>query len=248
MSLLLTTLGSREVEYPEQPTELIKWDGSENINLVIDGNSHYAVWVYPKIEDVGNLNSLRSNSKASSVNLAIPGQSWNDMKQSPESTDNAWVEGKLNVLVVGETTNSVFGGSTGSPVRTTTEQVIQDAMQYISSRKLKHDWVILLCGTIPRGGSSAYSAQNALALDVDDYMSKNYKDMGAHGFCDFRESPYFDNDGTSTNSSEKWMGISGLSQETTVPFIHPLGVARVSFANRIAESLQKLELPINTGG
>ena len=235
--LLLTTSAPPEVV---EPTPLLPWDGSVPINLVIDANSHYADWVYSPIQLVAPLSNLVSASGASTRNFAVPGQAWSDMRLNASTTDAAWVEGKKNVLVCGETTNSIFGGTSGAPVRTTREQVISDAQQFIAGRLALHPWIVLLCGTIPRGGTPAFAAKNALAESCDDYMAANFRDMGAHAYCDFRADPWFDNDGTSINSTNVWMGVPNLSVESTPEYIHPMGAARGAFAGRIATALQTL--------
>lgn len=232
--MIITLAAGRAV-----PT-LLKWDGTTALNVAVDGNSHYAQWVANAIDTVGDFATLMTASSATHGNVAIPGQAWLDMALNAADIDALWSPSRTNVLVIGETTNSVFGGSTGSPIRTTRDQVIQDAQRYIAARRAAHPWIILLCGTIPRGGTVDYAAQNALAKDCDDYMAGNFRDMGAHAYCDLRADPYFDGTGTDTSATAPWMGISGLCLETAVPYIHPLGAARTAFANRIAAALQTL--------
>ena len=222
----------------ETPIARLLWDGSVPINIVIDANSHYAEWVYSSIEQIGAIRELVTTAGATTRNLAVPGQAWSDMLLNASTTDAAWVEDKKNVLICGETTNSVFGGTSGAPVRTTREQVIADASQYIAGRRATHDWIVLLCGTIPRGGTPAFAAKNALAESCDDYMQLNYRDMGAHAYCDFRADPYFDNDGTDVDSTIQWMGLPNLSVEPSPEYIHPMGGARAAFAARIAAAVQ----------
>lgn len=223
-----------------EPEPLLAWDKTIPINVVVDGNSHYAQWVYPAINTVGEFGALMARSGASSSNFAVPGQTWSDMALNASSTDAAWVAGKVNVLVCGEGTNTFHGGGTGAPVRTTVEDEITDARQFIAGRLARNPWRVVLCGTIPRGGRTEDAPKNALTKSSDDYKAANFRDMGAHAYCDFRASPYFDGDGNSTASTIPWMGVSGLCQETAAPFIHPIGAPRTAFAGRIAAALQTL--------
>lgn len=240
MGISLLLLATSAPPVGVEPTPLLSWDGSVPINLVIDANSHYADWVYSPIERVGALASLVTASGATVTNLAVPGQSWSDMRLNAATTDAAWVAGKKNVLVCGETTNSIFGGTSGAPVRTTRDQVISDAQQFIAGRLARNPWLVALCGTIPRGGRPEDAEKNALAQASDDYKAANFRDMGAHAYCDFRADPWFDNDGTSINSTNVWMGVPNLSVESTPEYIHPMGAARGAFAGRIATALQTL--------
>lgn len=238
LALLAASGGHGGGTTPAPTVAPLRWDGSTPIHVTVDANSHYAKWAYPAINEVGALATLLRGAGATATNVAIPGQTWADMRMNAQDVDGAYVDGKTNVLVCGDTTNSIFGGWSG--VTYGVDGTLAEARRYLAARRAAHpDWIILVCGTIPRGGTPDYAQANADARTVDETMRADLADLGAHGYCDFRADPYFDDDGTDAAASG-WMGVSGLCMEDAAPFIHPLGAARDSFAARIASALQTL--------
>lgn len=244
MSLLLSLLASSGgvgvsvVPTPNTPLKL-----SPNVHVHVDANSLFAKWISPGIETVGNLGAAIKTAGATSSNTAIPGQTWDDMRLRADDVDAAYVPGKTNVLITGETTNQVYN------LGSTTEQAIQKAQQYISARRAVHsDWIILLVGTIPRADlatAELNKAANQRLVEVDRYQRSHLRDIGAHGWVDVRgfapewfslredgmTAPFMDSLGTCNSYNGK-----------APDMVHPIGEARVAFANAIHDSLMRLSI------
>lgn len=240
MDLLLSLLASSGSTGTVQvPTHYLTI--SPSVHVHVDANSLFAKWIAPGIETVGDLGAAIKASGATSSNTAIPGQSWDDMRLRADDVDAAYVPGKTNVLITGETTNQVYN------LGSTTEQTIQKAQQYITARKAAHpDWIILLVGTIPRADLATPElnrAANQRLLEVDNYQRAHLQDMGVHGWVDVR------------SAAPEWFALrpDGMtapfmdslttcnSYDGKIPdMVHPIGEARIAFANAIAEGLLSL--------
>ena len=107
-------------------------DFNESYFIAVDGNSLYARWIAPAINEVSKFGALVKGSGANSGNVAIPGQTWADMIKNAADIDNLYVSGKKNILVIGETTNSVY--NEGASV----EKTVSDAKAYIAARRAAH--------------------------------------------------------------------------------------------------------------
>lgn len=220
---------------PAPAPALVAWNSGTHLH--VDGNSIYAAHLAQAMDTLIWEIAPFSTSGATRSNSAIAGQTWQDMKNNPGEVDAAWVAGKTNVLLLSETTNSVF--NEGKSV----SEIIQTATQYIAARQAAHPWRILLSGTIPRGGTASDATNNAKLSEVDAYMAANYKDMGAHGYVGFRDIPMYNHDGTTaapfTNYQTAW-------NETAAPWIHPKDGSTASntgkraMAAKIATALQQL--------
>lgn len=244
MSLLLSLLassGGAGTSTAPAPTQLLKL--SPNVHVHVDANSLFARWIAPGVETVGNLGAAINSAGATSSNTAIPGQSWDDMRLRADDVDAAYVPGKTNVLITGETTNQVYNAGS------TVEQTIQKAQQYISARKAVHpDWIILLVGTIPRADlatAELNKAANQRLVEVDSYQRSHLQDMGVHGFVDVRSyaPEWFSlrTDGTTAPFMDSIETCNSYDRE--VPdMVHPIGEARVAFANAIHNSLMRIEM------
>lgn len=238
LSLLASSGGGGGAPVPA-PTPRLKL--SQNVHIHVDANSLFAKWIAPGIETVGDLGAAIKAAGATSSNTAIPGQSWDDMRLRADDVDAAYVPGKTNVLITGETTNQVYN------LGSTTEQTIQKAQQYITARKLAHpDWIILLVGTIPRADlatAELNKAANQRLLEVDSYQRAHLQDIGVHGFVDVR------------GFAPEWFALR--ADGMTAPFmdslttcnsydgqnpdmVHPINAPRTAFANAIAAVLPTL--------
>lgn len=200
------------------------------IHVHIDANSIYASWVYSPIEQIDQFNTLVSTSGITVTNTSIPGQAWSGMTSAATDVDGAYDAGKTNVLVIGETTNSVFNDSR------TTAQTISDFQTYLAGRLAAHPWqYVVMMGTVPRGGTAGDATNNARLVEVDDTIRSNLATYGLDAFVYYRDLAYFDGTG---NTQAGFMTSTATCLESTSPFIHPVNAARQAVANRIARDLQ----------
>lgn len=242
MSLLLSLLassGGGGVASVPAPVPRLKL--GQNVHIHVDANSLFARWIAPGIEAIGNLGAAINSAGATSSNTAIPGQSWDDMRLRADDVDAAYVPGKTNVLITGETTNQVYNAGS------TVEQTIQKAQQYITARKLAHpDWIILLVGTIPRADLATAElnrAANQRLVEVDAYHKANMRDVGVHGFVDIREfAPEWfalRSDGATAAFMDSLETCN--SYDGKVPdMVHPVNAARTAFADAVALGITQL--------
>lgn len=244
MSLLLSLLASSggvRVDATPAPAPIPRLKLGQDVHIHIDANSLFARWIAPGLETVGNFGKLVSSSGATASNSAIPGQTWDDMRLAASDVDSAYIPGKTNVLVTGETTNQVYNA--GSSV----EQTIQKAQQYITARKLAHpDWIILLVGTIPRADLATPELNrvaNQKLIEVDAYHKANMLDVGVHGFVDIRRfAPEWfalRPDGATAAFMDSLETCN--SYDGKVPdMVHPINAARTAFADAIALGITQL--------
>lgn len=238
MSFLLAAAGPATAPQPA-PAKIV-WNNT--VNLHVDGNSIYAPWgskgmdqvIFEETPTIGTSGATRTNT-------AIAGQSWQDMIDNPADTDNAWVEGKTNVLLLSETHNTI-----ASKNKTATEN-IQLARQYIAARRAKHPWIILLVGTIPAGGNPdtltpggviTWGTANSRFTETDAYMAANYQDMGVHGYVDLRSIPMYNHDGSTIAA---FTAYAANWTETAAPYVHPNNGGKIPMAQKIGAAL--LDLP-----
>ena len=252
MSLLALLAAQQASSTPPDPGTVgpLAWDRSVTIKVTTWGNSHYStapgLGATAGIDQTGTFKTVLDNSGAARANLSVPGRTWRGMADHAADAIAAWSPlHDYNVIVVGETTNSIFGGSDGYAPRTTQAQVLADAHAAIDPILAAHPWIVLLCSTIPRGGTPDYTAQNALAQSVDTYMGSHLEEFGAHGFVNFRSSNSFNGDGTSyTSDTWQWMGSIGKDWDyLPPPYIHPAGEPYVAMADLIGDGLAALAAP-----
>lgn len=227
-------------------TPPLRWDGSTTIKVTVWGNSHYAIGSGAGLENVGGFKAVRDAAGAIAANLAVGGRTWRAMRDHAADVIASWSPlHDHNVLVVGENTNSIFGGSDGYTPRTTQAQVLADAHDALDPVLAAHPWTVLLCSTIPRGGTPAYATPNALAQSVDTYMGTHLAEFGADGFVNFRSSNWFNGDGTSyTSDTWQWMGSVGKDWDyLPPPYIHPAGEPYIAMADLIGDGLTALATP-----
>lgn len=241
-----------------------------NTNIVVDANSYYAHWVYDPIDKVGAFGQLLRERGASSKNVAIPGQTWRNMRMNLTDMVNSFDPAKENVLVCGETRNFVAQVSrrpepteeVPNPPEDTIEAwsaralrtVIKEATAYIAAAQAavrarygKGFDKVVLCGTIPNStlGDEAWKGfvpeMNQVLLQFDAYARTHYREMGADAFADFRtSSAWFGGDGT-TKPGFAQTQATVYEQLATGEWVHPTGAARDAFAEVIAQALKRLE-------
>lgn len=227
-----------------------------NTNIIIDANSYYAKWVYGPINEVGDLKKLLSEKGITSIsNVAIPGQTWANMRMNHSDVVNAYKPGMKNVLICGETRNWV-----ASTADATAEKAIKQATDYVqavtaairakyfsgdNSRKVFDK--IIICGTIPNStlGDEPWknniSGLNAVLAKFDELMRSGYKVLGFNAFVDFRaNTEFFGGDGTEKPGFAQNQSTV-LEQMGTGEYVHPTGVAREAFAAAIAAALKSVE-------
>lgn len=211
-------------------------DFNESYFIAVDGNSLYARWIAPAINEVSKFGALVKGSGANSGNVAVPGQTWADMIKNAADIDSLYVPGKKNILIIGETTNSIY--NEGASV----EKTVSDAKTYIAARRAAHKWEkIILCGTIPRADKSSQAENRALnqrLLEVDVRLRSDTSLYDA--WVDYRAY------------APQWYGLA--ADGATAPFmapgtcnvlsgkidmIHPIGAARDAYADAIADGLRR---------
>lgn len=218
-------------------------------NIVVDANSYYAKWSYDPIDKVGALGQLVRERGATSRNVAIPGQTWDNMRLNLADVVAAFDPAKANVLVCGETRNWV-----ASTAGATAEQAADQAKRYISAAQAavgerygKGFDRVVLCGTIPNStfGDEPWKTDvpgfNRVLIGVDSYARAHYREMGADAFADFRaNTQWFGGDGTSKPGFAQSQATV-LERVESGEWVHPIGAAREAFAAVIAETLKKAE-------
>ena len=212
----------------------------ETYNFVVDANSLYARWVAPGIQEVAGFKQLIQSTGANVGNCAIPGQTWADMTKNATDVQSLWRDGKKNILVTGETTNSIFVEGA------TVAKTVADAKAYIAARRASQKWdYVVLCGTIPRGDKATAQENvelNKRILDVDSQLKADTTLYDS--WVDFRAfSPEWfglRNDGYSA----KFMDSTATCNPTggRPDMIHPIGAPRDVFADAIADGLNRLSL------
>lgn len=211
-------------------------DFNESYFIAVDGNSLYARWIAPAINEVATFGALLKGSGANSGNVAIPGQTWADMIKNAADIDGLYVPGKKNILVIGETTNSIY--NEGASV----EKTVSDAKAYIAARRAAHKWEkIVLCGTIPRADRSISTENRSLNQRLLEVDARLRADTSLYDvWVDYRAY------------APQWYTLA--ADGATAPFmapgtcnilggqidmIHPIGAARDAYADAIADGLRR---------
>jgi hypothetical protein len=180
------------------------------LNVVCDGNSHIAgvggaqniprllaktapisvaTHLTPDATSLGT-GIWQSDKGVKVTNLGVSGQTWRKMNGldtgSAADVDGAWVDGKVNVLLAWEGTNSITLGLR------TPAQTIQDASDYIAARRALHPgWKIVIGTVAPRQLSSSQTDTDALNANIDAYnvlLRAQYRSMGADALFDVRQA------------------------------------------------------------
>ena len=210
----------------------------ETTNIVVDANSLFTRWVAPGIQEVAGFKNLIQSTGANAGNCAIPGQTWADMTKNATDVQGLWRSGKKNILVTGETTNSIFVEGA------TVAKTVADAKAYIAARRASQKWdYVVLCGTIPRGDKATAQENvemNKRILDVDAQLKAD--ESLYNSWVDFRAfSPEWfglRNDGYSAKFMDSVATCNTIGGKPDM--IHPIGVARDVFADAIADGIKRL--------
>lgn len=210
----------------------------ETFNIVVDANSLFARWVAPGIQEVAGFKNLIQSTGANVGNCAIPGQTWADMTKNASDVQGLWRSGKKNILVTGETTNSIFVEGA------TVAKTVADAKAYIAARRASQKWdYVVLCGTIPRGDKAAPQENvelNKHILDVDAQLKAD--DSLYNTWVDFRAfSPEWFGLRPDGYSAKFMDGVATCNPVGGKPdMIHPIGLPRNVFADAIADGIKRL--------
>lgn len=232
LAMILAGLANK----PNGPARSAGFD--ETYTFVVDANSLFARWVAPGIQDVAGFKQLIQSTGANVGNCAVPGQTWADMTKNAADVQSLWRSGKKNILVTGETTNSIFVEGA------TVAKTVADAKAYIAARRASQKWdYIVMCGTIPRGDKATAQENvtlNRSLLEVDTQLRADASLYDS--WVDFR------------TFSPEWFGLrpDGYTAKfmdsiaTCNPtggrpdMIHPIGAPRDAFADAIADGLNRL--------
>lgn len=212
----------------------------ETYNIAVDANSLFARWVAPGIQDAAGFKNLIQSTGANVGNCSIPGQNWADMAKNATDVQSLWRSGKKNILVTGETTNSIFVEGA------TVAKTVADAKAYIAARRASQKWdYIVMCGTIPRGDKA--TAQENVELNrrlVDADAQLKADDTLYNTWVDFRAfSPEWfglRNDGYTAKFMDSTATCNPVGGKPDM--IHPIGAPRDAFADAIADGLNRLSL------
>lgn len=210
----------------------------ETTNIVVDANSLFARWVAPGIQDVAGFKNLIQSTGANVSNCAIPGQTWADMTKNATDVQGLWRSGKKNILVTGETTNSIFVEGA------TVAKTVADAKAYIAARRASQKWdYVVLCGTIPRGDKATSQENvelNKCLIDADNQLKAD--DTLYSTWVDFRAfSPEWfglRNDGYSARFMDSTATCKPVGGKPDM--IHPIGAPRDVFADAIADGIKRI--------
>lgn len=122
-------------------------------------------------------------------NVAVSGHRWHNGDE--HGVDEAYVDGRLNILVPWFGTNDIFLDGLDAV------QTAQEARRYIAKRLVAHpDWHIVLMTILPRFYSGDQEQCDTLNGIIDTYnadLRANFRAWGARAFVDNRlPGSYFD--------------------------------------------------------
>lgn len=168
----------------------LKFDPS-TLAITFDGNSHVSI-----IRESGQFPTLPANMGSVPINnIGIGGETWRTLNGldggSSADVDAAYVEGKTNVLIVVEGTNTLREFSRTAP------QAWQDAIDYCNARQAyvttnrpgQRPWIILMGTCFPLGNNYPYGPSAPRNAAIDEYnilVRQNYRQV-AKGLFDVRE-------------------------------------------------------------
>jgi len=228
-------IGSGALSASITNTPTVAWNS--NVNMVVDGNS----FINPSEGSTGGQtlsNQLQAlppfaGSGATATTLGHSGFSWSQLDGAASTVDAAFVPGKINILVVGETTNTVF--NTGADAATT----ITQTKAYVANRLAAHPWDrIVLFGTIPRQSGGSVAAQNAILTAVDADMKNNTSAYGAYHFVDVRAGTIY---AFPDYTDASFTAARAYYYDT--PMIHPTNAGYGILAKALSDYLRTMPLP-----
>lgn len=206
------------------------------VNMVFDGNS--LTWGNgggPWPDFLASMAPL--NGYATIRNFAVNGQTTEQMNSSPSDVDNAWADGKLNVLVLWEGTNSMAGGNR------TAQQAFDSMANYITGRKALQPWRVVLINTLPRQASTQ-AATDLLNAKLDEYnalLKSNLAQMGGDLLVDLRQdgSPFKFADYLMQTFEDAAAAGNWKGGETGA-HVHLNGAGYIKVAQMVAVALRRL--------
>lgn len=163
-----------------------------NVNIVFDGNSIvYGYYQTTNIEQRMAASWPLAGLGLTVANLGKNGYTWRmlmGLDGGSNNVDSQYVAGRKNILVVMETTNSIYvGGRSGS-------QAAADAQAYVAARLAAHAWTVLLVTAPPHwvANQTTADANNAAIDSANAAMRANYRAWGAAACADIRapNAPY----------------------------------------------------------
>lgn len=168
----------------------LKFDPS-TLAVTFDGNSHVSI-----IRESGQFPTLPANMGSVPINnIGIGGETWRRLNGldggSAADVDAAYVEGKTNVLIAWEGTNTL------RDLTRSAAQSWQDCIDYCNARQAyvannrpgQRPWIILLGTCLPLGANYQYGPPGPRNDSIDAYnvlMRQNYRQV-AKGLFDVRE-------------------------------------------------------------
>lgn len=204
-------------------------DGQPPLNVHVEGNSISANY-YTSIGTFDNhLMTVDPLASAGALHssTAVSGASWGEIAARAASVDAAWRTGYTNVLVINETINSIYDGTSVAVIKSQIEE-------YLTGRMAAHPWRIIYWLCLPYGGSSAHVAFNAAIDEIDSWVVANRAALGIEKIINPRVLPIFDHDGTTAAPFE---AHNDQWQENAVPFIHPLDTPKLQVAELIVGAM-----------
>jgi hypothetical protein len=219
----------------------LQWGAA--VNVVWDGNS----LVYGVGSTAGNTLPEQAAALAPMAgagaawsNVGVSGQTWVDM-QSATDVDALWVNGKANVLLTWEGTNSIINSGR------TPMQALGDAAAYTTARRAAHPWIIATLTTLPRQAGTTITDQasrDARNADLVSYNSLLMASPQAYGFdvvVDVRPSggPFAFTgyaDGDFAAADAYWRGAEVLTNAR----IHLANTGYALIAGYVAAALRRL--------
>lgn len=218
------------------PRRAVKYTASTHI--VWDGNSLFQTGIPLTPNRVMALAPL-AGSGVTWANVAIAGQTWQNMTATATDVDGAFSSTRQNVLVLWEHTNAICNAGR------TVEQCYTDMVAYITARRLVvPDLRILVLQTLPRQEftpSIAYSTvmQINVALQQIDKLVQDNRHALDIAVCPMRGpgSPF----ALTGYAEEDFAAIGSLYSETTPGMRVHLGPAGQDVAQKyILAALQRL--------
>ena len=253
ISLALLATGGTTT--PPAPS-LLAWDGTVPLNVVVDGNSYYAVWFYSGMSSVAGLATLISAASATHATVAVPGYTWDQLTASHLKVTAELDPARTNVLVVGEDRNTTAWSVLDHPTRTSAQHrdaVVSDSRRYIAARRAEGWDYIVRCNTIPSAmmadGTRLETDQplNDAMVLIDAYWSDpiNRADAGIDAIVDLRAAaPEWFGFTWDGSRAQGFMASTAtcatLGPGGTPDDVHPVGAAREAMADAIAATLQTL--------
>jgi hypothetical protein len=201
-----------------------------SVHIHMDGNSIWASQAgLPTMDQLAPWTSFVAATGCTLTNSSIAGQTWADMAANITDVNASWNAAKTNVLICGETRNTLANGTT------TFATCKANALTYIANVKAAHPgWIIVLMGSLPSDGVPT-ATFNATMIDVDEYMRNNLAEFSAAKFIRYRDLSFYAGDGL---SRQGFMSTIANCIEGTPPYVHPRGTAREQIATRMVRDVQ----------